>query len=56
MIKDRLKEYNELSEGEKHIIREYQSWAKSACVEEYKIEMLTNWRKRAADVGISHLL
>lgn len=50
------KQYNNLSSVEKHIIREHDSWKKSDCDISYKLEMLTQLRKRAVDCKIDHLL
>ena len=53
---DQLKEYHDLNDVEKNIIREYASWKQSACDPAYKITMLQYWRKRAREARIEHLL
>ncbi len=50
------KTYNNLSDVELHIIREYKSWSKSNCVYALKNTMLNQWYKRAITKKISHLL
>lgn len=54
--KEELKSYNNLTDVEKHIIREYETWAKSDAPIPTKIKMLDQWRKRAIDKNIEHLL
>ncbi len=50
------KEYSNLNDAEKYIIREYDSWKKSDAPIAHKLDRLEYWRKRAKDKGIDHLL
>jgi len=52
----KIKEYHDLTDIEKNIIREYQTWCTSKCELNYKIAMATQYRKRAENENIEHLL
>jgi len=54
--KDCRKKYNNLSDIELQIIRDYNSWKKSDCPIPLKLEELLKIRKRANEMGIGHLL
>jgi len=56
MKKPELKQYNNLNDVEKNIIREYKSWKQSESPAAYKISMMDYWRKRARTAGIEHIL
>jgi hypothetical protein len=51
-----MKQYNNLTDIEKRIIREYKEWCKSDAPSGLKYEMAMQWRKRAKEKGIEHLL
>jgi hypothetical protein len=48
--------YNDTTDTEKHIIREYTEWKQADCDYEYKLIMLEQWYKRAVAANIQHLL
>ncbi len=50
------KQYNNLNDVEKYIIREYISWKNSIIDECIKIAQLEYWYSRAKAVEIEHLL
>ena len=51
-----VKGYNDLSDVELYIIREYKSWAKSTCDVAYKLSMLEYWMRRAETGGVSRFV
>ena len=50
------KEYHNLTDVEKFIVDEYQSWKKSDCPIRLKFEELQKLRVRAVELKIDHLL
>jgi len=56
---DRLKKFSELTNVERFIIREYDSWRKADCADcdfGYKCAMISEWYDRAKNCEIEHLL
>jgi len=51
-----MKQYNDLNDIDRDIIREYFSWKKSTCNIDHKLAMLSYWRNRAVERNIDHLL
>ena len=50
------KAFNNASDVEKFIIREYTQWCRSTAPLNYKIKMVEMYRRRAIELEIEHLL
>ena len=51
-----MKQYNDCTDYEKKIIREYSEWCKSDCDLNYRLIMVAQYRDKAITANIDHLL
>ena len=51
-----MKEFNNTTDNEKHVLREHQSWLNSDAPSEVKLAFVKQLEQRAIEMNIQHLL
>jgi|GEM_PF-5863227 len=51
-----MKQYNNLTDIDKTILRHYESWKKANCESAYKLSQLEYWYKRAVKNNLQHFI